>query len=93
MNKQVFCENRGNVLWVKIDNPQTCNGLNWEGINQLADCFEGISEDAVKAVVITGNEDYFYTGGRVDGKAAGAQSVAKLPAVSFISAVAAVTEM
>ena len=59
------------VMRIRIDNPETHNGLNWIGINQLADCFEMLKDKSIKVAVVTGNEQYFYTGGRVDPKVEG----------------------
>lgn len=59
----------GAVMTVTIDNPETKNGLDWIGINQFADCYEyANAHPEIKVMVVTGNERYFYTGGRVDAK-------------------------
>lgn len=69
--RQVICRVENAVATIVIDNPDTQNGLNWAGINQLADCLEALDAQDVKVVVITGNDEYFYTGGRVDAKKPG----------------------
>lgn len=65
--KQVYSKVENGVMTITIDNPETKNGLTWEGIGQLADCFEIlIRDETIRVAVITGNDKYFYTGGRVD---------------------------
>lgn len=55
------------IMMVTIDNPETKNGLDWRGIEQFADCYEyAAAHNEIRVIVITGNETYFYTGGRVD---------------------------
>lgn len=72
--KQVSYEIKSGVMTITIDNPETKNGLNWEGIGQLADCLEVMEKDeTVRVAVITGNDRYFYTGGRVDATVPGEQ--------------------
>lgn len=72
--KQVRYEIKDGVMTITIDNPETKNGLNWEGIGQLSDCLEAMErDDTVRVAVITGNEEYFYTGGRVDAAVPGEQ--------------------
>ena len=64
---QVSCSVENGVMTIKIDNPELDNGLTWEGLNQFADCYEKLrDDDSIKVAVITGNDDYFYTGGRVN---------------------------
>lgn len=72
MAQQVFCEVRDGVMTIRVDNPATKNGLDWDGIEQLADSYEQLQNDpAVRVGIITGNDRYFYTGGRVEPKAPG----------------------
>lgn len=60
------------VMKITIDNPETKNGLDWQGIEQLADCYAyAAAHPEVRVIVITGNDRYFYTGGRVDATAPG----------------------
>ena len=67
MKRQVTAKKEGGVLKIVIHNPETKNGLTWEGVEQLSDCFEAfMAEDQIRVAVITGNEKYFYTGGRVN---------------------------
>lgn len=65
--RQVAFEVEKGVMKIRIDNPETKNGLNYIGIEQLAECYEYAekSED-VQVMLITGNDRYFYTGGRVN---------------------------
>lgn len=61
-------------MTIRIDNPAMKNGLNWIGIGQLCDCYQQLIESSdIRAAVITGNEEYFYTGGRVDPSVSGEQ--------------------
>lgn len=66
--KQVSYEiSSDGIMKVVIDNPETKNGLNWEGINQMADCYqELIDNKSIKVAIFTGNDEYFWTGGRVN---------------------------
>ena len=67
--QQVFsCVEKG-VMTIKVDNPETKNGLDWAGLEQLAACYEELNRnDAVRVGILTGNEQYFFTGGRVEPK-------------------------
>lgn len=72
--KQVDYKIENGVMTITIDNPETKNGLNWEGIEQLADCYEVMEKNkSIRVAVITGNNQYFYTGGRVDAAVQGEQ--------------------
>ncbi len=67
MKQQVKAEITDGVMKIVIDNPETKNGLTWEGVEQLSDSFEQFMEDdKIRVAVITGNREYFYTGGRVN---------------------------
>ncbi len=88
MKKQVTSEVAGSVMKIIIDNPETKNGLTWEGVEQLSDSFERFMEDdKIRAAVITGNKQYFYTGGRVNPKNPG-ENEKYANAISRYSAVA-----
>ena len=66
---QVTCSVEKGVMTIRIDNPELDNGLTWEGLNQFADCYEKLrDDDSIKVAVITGNDQFFYTGGRVEAK-------------------------
>lgn len=70
--KQVSWEINDGVMLITVDNPEMKNGLNWVGIEQLAQCYETMASDKnIRVAVITGNDDYFYTGGRVDASVPG----------------------
>lgn len=72
--KQVHCQVKDGVMIIRIDNPSTKNGLTWQGIEELADCYEKMQEDkSIRVAVVTGNDEYFYTGGRVDPTVPGEQ--------------------
>lgn len=74
MAKQVRYEIKEHVMTITIDNPEMKNGLNWVGINELADCFELMKADkSIRVAIITGNDEYFYTGGRVNPTVPGEQ--------------------
>lgn len=65
--QQVFRHLEDGILTITVDNPETKNGLDWAGIEQLADCYEEIDRnDAIRLGILTGNDRYFFTGGRVD---------------------------
>ena len=34
--QQVFCEIKDHIMLIRVDNPETKNGLDWDGIEQLA---------------------------------------------------------
>ena len=70
--QQVFWSVENQVMTIRVDNPATKNGLDWQGINQLSDCYERMMADpSIRVGVLTGNDRYFYTGGRVDPTAPG----------------------
>lgn len=72
--RQVYSSIENGVMTITIDNPEMKNGLNWVGIEQLADCYEVMRDNKeIRVAVITGNEEYFYTGGRVDATVPGEQ--------------------
>lgn len=72
--RQVRSRIQNGVMTIIIDNPGMKNGLNWIGIEQLADCYEQMRDNPdIRVAVITGNEEYFYTGGRVDATVPGEQ--------------------
>ena len=57
------------VMKIKINRPHEKNGLNWEALEILADCYERtIKDPEIRVIVITGDEKYFHTGGRVNAK-------------------------
>lgn len=65
--QQVFWKVENQIMTIRVDHPETKNGLDWAGIEQLADCYERMQQSAgVRVGIITGNDRYFYTGGRVD---------------------------
>ena len=65
--REVLFSVEDRVMTITIDNPDTKNGLDWIGLNQLADCYEfAMEHDDVLVMIITGNKQYFYTGGRVN---------------------------
>lgn len=65
--QQVFSHVEKGVMTIKVDNPETKNGLDWVGLEQLAACYEELNRnDAVRVGILTGNEQYFFTGGRVE---------------------------
>ncbi len=65
--REVISEVRDQIMYITIDNPETKNGLDWIGLNELADCYEyAASHSDILAIVVQGNNEYFYTGGRVN---------------------------
>lgn len=67
--QQVFSHVEKGVMTIKVDNSETKNGLDWAGLEQLAACYEELNHnDAVRVGILTGNDQYFFTGGRVDPK-------------------------
>lgn len=71
---QVRSEVKDGVMTITFDNPEMKNGLDWIGVNQLADCYERMRDDpSIRVAVVTGNDEWFYTGGRVDPNAPGEQ--------------------
>ena len=62
-------EEGGALLKLKINIPEEKNGLNWQALEILADCYErAINDKNIRALLITGDEHYFHTGGRVNAK-------------------------
>lgn len=88
MKEQVKTEITDGIMKIVIDNPETKNGLTWEGVEQLSDSFENfMKDDQIRVAVITGNAQYFYTGGRVNPKNPG-ENEKYADAISRYSAVA-----
>lgn len=57
------------IMTITVDNPATKNGLDWAGLEQLAACYEEVDRnDTVRVGILTGNDRYFFTGGRVEPK-------------------------
>lgn len=55
------------VMKIRINRPHEKNGLNWEALEMLADCYQRAIEDSkIRVIVITGDKQYFHTGGRVN---------------------------
>lgn len=55
------------VVTIKIDKPETKNGTDWKAMKALSEAYEKIAEDSsLRVIVLTGNGEYFYTGGRVN---------------------------
>lgn len=74
MQQQVYADVSDQVMTIRIHNPEMKNGLNWEGIEQLSDCYQQLLTDqTIRAAIVTGDEDYFYTGGRVNANVPGEQ--------------------
>lgn len=66
-DKQVYSVVDGPIMKIIIDNPEMKNGTNYIGTNQFADCLEELNANPnIKVGIITGNDEYFWTGGRVD---------------------------
>lgn len=60
-------EEGGALLKLRINTPEEKNGLNWKALEILADCYERAIEDKnIRAILITGDDKYFHTGGRVN---------------------------
>lgn len=56
-------EPKDQVLWIKFDRPQKYNAISAEMYDQLSDSFTQVNEDkSIKAVVLTGNGDYYSSG-------------------------------
>lgn len=67
--QQVFSRVEKGIMTIQVDNPETKNGLDWAGLEQLAACYEELNcNDAVRVGILTGNDRYFFTGGRVEPK-------------------------
>lgn len=67
--QQVFSRVEKGIMTIQVDNPETKNGLDWAGLEQLASCYEELDRnDAVRVGILTGNDQYFFTGGRVEPK-------------------------
>lgn len=63
----IFVVAKDSVVTIKIDKPETKNGTDWKAMKVLNDIYEKISQDSdLRVIVLTGNGEYFYTGGRVN---------------------------
>lgn len=70
--RQVICEIKDKAMYITFHNPEIKNGLTWQGYEQLANCFQRVLDDRTISVVIyTGDDQYFFTGGRVDASVPG----------------------
>lgn len=57
----------GPVMKLKINRPEDHNGLNWEALKLLGDAYQrAIDDRSLRVIVITGDDQYFHTGGRVN---------------------------
>ena len=71
---QVRTEIDNHVMKIIIDHPETKNGLDWIGLNQMADAYQRLIEDnSIRVGIVTAVGEYFYTGGRVNPNAPGEQ--------------------
>lgn len=62
-------EENGKVLKIKINNPEEKNGLNWKALELLSDAYQrAIDDKNICVIVITGDDNFFHTGGRVNAK-------------------------
>lgn len=63
----IFVTAAGLVVTIKIDKPETKNGTDWKALYALSEAYERINEDdELRVIVLRGNGEYFYTGGRVN---------------------------
>lgn len=93
IRQQVFCEIKDHIMLIRVDNPETKNGLDWDGIEQLARSYEELQANPdVRVGIITGNEQYFYTGGRVNPNAPGEKDKYTDALTHFLKASGAVTK-
>ena len=66
MGKAVRLDREGGVCVVTIDRPEVKNALDLETIETLSDVVDGLARDsALRAVVLTGSEGAFISGGDV----------------------------
>lgn len=64
----ISCTVEGPVAILKVNRPETQNGLDWKAKMVQAEAYERIAADPdVRVLVFTSEGDYFWTGGRVDG--------------------------
>lgn len=74
VQKPIIMTIDGAVMKLQINRPQEQNGLNWEALELLADAYQrAIDDKTLRVIVITGNHEYFHTGGRVNVSNAGEQ--------------------
>lgn len=63
----ISCTINGPVAILKVNRPETKNGLDWKAKMVQAEAYNHIAEDPdVKVLVFAADGDYFWTGGRVD---------------------------
>ncbi len=59
----------GGVMKLQINRPEEKNGLNWEALKILGDSYKkALENEEVRVIVLTGDDLYFHTGGRVNAK-------------------------
>ena len=67
----IICTIEGPVAILRVDRPDTKNGLDWRAKIAQAEAYEHLLEDPdIRVLVLTGTGDYFFTGGRVDATSA-----------------------
>ena len=66
-NNGIFVTAEGEVVTIMIDKPETKNGTDWKAMVAMNEAYEKIAEDEeLRVVVLKGNGEYFFTGGRVN---------------------------
>ena len=71
-NKQILTVNQDHVLTITINRPEDKNRIDRHACDQISETLSSVNQNPdIHVVVITGNHDYFCTGGRID--ATGAQ--------------------
>ena len=54
------------IMVIKANRPEEENGMNWEAYELMADAFdEANSRDDIRVIIMTGDDKFFFTGGRV----------------------------
>ncbi len=62
----LIVEVQDGIMLIKANRPEEENGMNWQAYEIMADAFdEANSRDDIRVVIMTGDDKFFFTGGRV----------------------------
>ena len=63
----IFVSAEESVVTIRVNKPETKNGTDWRALYALSEAYEKIGkDDELRVIVLRGNGEYFYTGGRVN---------------------------
>lgn len=64
--KPLIVDVKDGVMTIKANRPEEENGMNWEAYELMADAFEEAQRNKdIRVIIMTGDDKFFFTGGRV----------------------------